>query len=161
MQTNRLYSYWYFAAAVLAIFLLAGGSAFAQQFALTSFHAEDYEPAAPVAIQPVQVAPALENHRFWDRENKVLFVATTAAAGADFAVTYQNLHSGGKELNPITRLFTGSTAGMAVNFAGETTGVVGLSYLFHKTGHHKLERLAPMVNVGGSLAAVAYGMSHR
>ncbi len=84
-----------------------------------------------------------------------------AGGAADFAVTHANLQNGGKELNPITRLFSGSTAGLAVNFAGETGGVVALSYLFHRTGHHKLERLTPAVNLGGSLVAVAYGLSHR
>jgi len=39
--------------------------------------------------------------------------------------------------------------------------VVGLSYFFHKTGHHKLERMVSMLNIGGSAAAVSYGMAHR
>jgi len=147
--------------AILTLCLFAGGTASAQQFAMTRFHAEDFEPAAASAVQPEQLPAAPESHKFWDRENKILFASTAAAAAADFAVTYQNLQSGGKELNPVTRLFAGSTAGLAVNFAGETTGVVGLSYLFHKTGHHRLERLTPVVNFGASAVAVAYGLSHR
>ena len=158
---NRLCSNLKYALPILALFLFAGGTASAQQFTLTTFHAEEFEPAAAPAIQPQQLPAAPESHRFWDRENKILFAASAAAAAADFAVTYQNLQSGGKELNPVTRLFAGSTAGLAVNFAGQTTGVVGLSYLFHKTGHHKLERLTPVVNFGASAFAVAYGLSHR
>ncbi len=43
-------------------------------------------------------------------------------------------------MNPLARLFGRSTAGLAMNFAGETAGVMGISYFFHRTGHHKLER---------------------
>ena len=163
-MTNRLGSNLKYGLPILALFLFAGGTATAQQFTLTRFHAEDFEPtaAAPAsAIQPEQLPAAPEGHKFWDRENKILFASTAAAAAADFAVTYQNLQSGGKELNPITRVFAGSTAGLAANFVGETSGVVGLSYLFHKTGHHRLERLTPGVNLGASAFAVAYGLSHR
>jgi hypothetical protein len=39
--------------------------------------------------------------------------------------------------------------------------VTGVSYFFHKTGHHRLERLAPMVNMAASGYAIVYGMRHR
>jgi len=48
-----------------------------------------------------------------------------------------------------------------VNFAGETAGVIGLSYFFHKTGHHKMERYISMLNIGSSGAAVTYDLAHR
>ena len=32
------------------------------------------------------------------------------------------------------------TAGQLVFFGGRMAGVVGISYLLHRTGHHKLER---------------------
>ena len=82
-------------------------------------------------------------------------------ATADFFVTRANLRTGGKELNPITRVFSGSTPALAANFALETSGVIGLSYVFHKTGHHRLERATALVNLGGSTGAVAYGLTHR
>jgi hypothetical protein len=103
----------------------------------------------------------IERHKFWDKENTVLFSATAAFATADFFVTRANLQSGGRELNPLVRPFAGSTAGLAVNFAGETAGVIGLSYFFHQTGHHKLERLTSMVNLSSSGFGVSYGLSHR
>jgi len=34
-----------------------------------------------------------------------------------------------------------SAPGLAVNFVGETVGVISLSYFLHKTGYHKLERV--------------------
>ena len=105
--------------------------------------------------------PEAPRHRFLDRENCVLFTTSAAFSAADFVVTKDNLRAGGQELNPVTRVFTGSTAGLAVNFAGETAGVVGLSYIFHKTGHHKLERAVSMLNIGASGAAVTYDLAHR
>jgi len=84
-----------------------------------------------------------------------------AFSAADFVVTKDNLHGGGQELNPVTRVFSGSTAGLAVNFAGETAGVVGLSYFFHKTGHHKMERYISMLNISSSAAAVTFDLAHR
>jgi len=97
-------------------------------------------------------------HRFWDKENGLLFGASATLSAADFAITRANLQSGGRDLNPVVRFFGPSTAGLAVNFAGETAGVIGVSYLLHKTGHHKLERLFTMVNIGSSAGAVSYDL---
>ena len=120
--------------------------------------------ATPMAISPVTpttLPEAPSQHRFWDNENRALFAAVAALSAADFAVTRANLQNGGKELNPVTRIFSGSTAGLAANFAGQTASIVGLSYFFHKTGHHQLERITPMLNIGASSFAVAYDLSHR
>jgi hypothetical protein len=105
--------------------------------------------------------PEAGEHKFWDKHNGLLFVTAAALNGADFAVTRSNLQSGGRELNPIVRVFGRSTPALAVNFVGETAGVIGLSYFFHKTGHHKLERLVSVVNIGSSAGAVSYGLAHR
>lgn len=112
-----------------------------------------------VPSNPVRLAS--EEHRFWDKKNTALFATVAAFSAADFAVTRDNLSHGGRELNPLTRPFSGSTAGLAANFAGETAGVIGVSYLFHRSGHHKLERLTPLVNFGASAFAVTYGLTHR
>jgi hypothetical protein len=123
-------------------------------------------PEAPMpssgVVEPVIVRPRAEGqHKFWDPENRALFVAVAATSVADFAVTRANLQSGGQELNPVVRLFGKSTAGLAANFAGEAACVVSASYFFHKTGHHKLERIISMVNIGASSGAITYGLAHR
>ena len=100
-------------------------------------------------------------HKFWDNQNRVFFAAAAALNAADFAVTRANLQSGGQELNPLVRPFGRSTSGLAMNFAGETAGVVTLSYFFHKTGHHKLERAVSIANIGLSAGAVTYGLMNR
>jgi len=124
-------------------------------------------PASPgsmvvIASAPVVTGPKeFASHPFWDRENRVLFTAVGAFAVADFCTTRANLASGGKELNPVTRVFSGSTPGLAANFALETASTIGISYMFHKTGHHKLERITSFINIGSSAGAVAYGLTHR
>jgi hypothetical protein len=105
--------------------------------------------------------PMTSEHKFWDRENKVLFFTAAALNGADFAITRSNLQGGGRELNPVVRIFGRSTAGLAVNFAGETAAVMSVSYFFHKTGHHKLERWVSLVNISSSAGAVGYDLAHR
>jgi hypothetical protein len=125
------------------------------------------DPAAPSlfveAHTPVSIAPAIvsSEHRFWDKPNCALLFAAAALNGADFAVTRANLQSGGQELNPVVRMFGRSTPGLAMNFIGETVGVVSLSYFLHRTAHHKLERAVSMVNIGTSAGAVSYGLTHR
>jgi hypothetical protein len=135
-------------------------------FALLPPRAADPTPitASLVKIEPVQTqspqeAPA--SHRFWDRQNSLLFATSAAFSAGDFVVTRDNLRAGGQELNPVVGVFGHSSAGLAMNFAGETVGVIGISYFFHKTGHHKMERAVSIFNIGGSAAAVAFGLAHR
>jgi hypothetical protein len=116
-------------------------------------------PALLVSVPTLEEKPL--EHRFWDRQNRTLFAMNAALAGADFAITQRNLNHSGKELNPLTRMLSGSTPGLAANFAMETGGVIGVSYLFHKTGHHKLERMTSCVNLSASAFAVSYGLAHR
>jgi hypothetical protein len=149
---------------LIAISLVLGtlcGSAFSQQTSSLLDDTAELEGGgfATPATQP-QALPAAPSHRFWDRENRILFASVASSSAADFAVTYSNLQNGGKELNPVTRVFAGSTATLALNFVGETAGVVGVSYIFHRTGHHRLERLTPIVDACASGAAVTYGLTH-
>jgi hypothetical protein len=118
-------------------------------------------PAPMPFVTATQPVKRPEAHAFWDRENRLLFIGVGASATADFFTTRANLAHGGKELNPVTRILSGSTPGLAANFALETSGVMAVSYLFHKTGHHTLERLTSVVNIGASGYAVAYGQTHR
>lgn len=102
-----------------------------------------------------------DEHKFWDKENKILFATSAGLSVADFAVTRSNLQNGGHELNPMARVFGQSTTGLAINFAGENAAVIGLGYFFHRTGHHKLERAVSAVNISSSAFAVGYGIAHR
>ena len=83
-----------------------------------------------------------------------------AATAADFAATHRNLSRGGEERNPVARVFTGSTGGRVAYFAGSAAGTIGLSYIFHRTNHHKLERATLMVGIGCSAQGAAYSFTH-
>ena len=146
--------------AILLMFVGLCGPARAQQVSLALLQPESIEASPMVrAVEPVTL-PEAPSHRFWDRENSVLFATSAAFNAADFVVTRNNLRNGGQELNPVTRMFSGSTAGLAMNFVGETAGVVAVGYLFHKTGHHKLERAVSILNIGSSAGAVMFDLRH-
>lgn len=121
----------------------------------------------PEAMKPLPFVKAAEptvpetlSHRFWDRKNRFLCATTAVLSTADFWATRHNLCQGGQELNPVTRAFGSTSAGLATNFAGQTAAVIGVSYLFHRSGHHKLERAVTILNIGASATAVTFDLVH-
>ena len=145
---------------ILGLLTLAAPAA-AQQVSFALLQPESIAPASLVTpIEPVAL-PEGPSHRFWDRENSVLFATSAAFSAGDFYLTRANLRNNGQELNPVTRLFGRSSAGLAVNFIGQDMGVIGVSYFLHKTGHHKLERAVTMLNIGSSATAVSFDLAHR
>jgi len=93
----------------------------------------------------------------------VLYASASLCLAADSA-TMQAAVVAGATIRIQTLPRPSAAAGqllVAVNFAGETAGVIGLSYLFHKTGHHRLERVTPMLDIGASGFAVIYDLNHR
>jgi hypothetical protein len=152
---------------VTLLFLLAGAhEAVCQEVSMALVESAPLQPTSATAplvktLPSNPVRPAAEEHKFWDAKNAALFATVAASSTADFSLTRDNLNHGGRELNPLTRPFAGSTTGLVANFAAETAGVIGVSYMFHRTGHHKLERLTPIVNFGMSAFAVSYGLAHR
>jgi hypothetical protein len=120
-------------AAILLALLCVGSPTLAQQASLALLQPKAMEPTPFVRPAEPITLPEASSHRFWDRKNSLLFASTAALSTADFVATRNNLHNGGRELNPVSRVFAGSTAGLAANFAGETLGIIGVSYLFHKS----------------------------
>jgi hypothetical protein len=105
---------------------------------------------------------ASTQHDFWDRANKMLFASHATLEAVDFGITHHNLSDGGRELDPMAKaLCESGTAGQLVFFGGRMAGVVAISYLLHKTGHHKLERALPLYASGDSAYGVAYSFAHR
>lgn len=148
-------------AGILLGFLTLAGPVLAQQVSFALLQPESIAPAPLMnPVEPVTL-PESPSHRFWDRENSVLFATSAAFSAGDFYLTRANLRNNGQELNPVTRMFGRSSAGLAVNFIGQDIGVIGVSYFLHKTGHHKLERAVSMLNIGSSAAAVTFDLAHR
>jgi hypothetical protein len=106
----------------------------------------------PVQGTSVKIAPAVNPvapgvHRFWDRENDLLFAAVGAGRALDYASTLNLRHRGINEA-----FLTNSVVDNHALFAGieiaATAASVGVSYVFHRTGHHRLERWTSAIHAG-------------
>lgn len=123
-------------------------------------------PAAPSAeVEPLvmrPLPPLHSEHRFWDKQNTSLLVVHAGLETADFFLTHDAIASGGRELNPIARpLVKMGTGGQIAFFAGGTLATMGVSYLLHKTHHHRLERMVEWYSIADSSWGVSYNLAHR
>lgn len=104
-----------------------------------------------LAAQDLPVAPSRTPekptiHRFWDRENILLFSGVAVFRGLDYAST-RNFMARGREEVLIPDDVVNNSAGFASLEAAATATSVGLSYLMHRTGHHKLERWVSITHI--------------
>jgi hypothetical protein len=114
----------------------------------------------PVGMNP---SPASLPHRFWDRTNTLLFAGVGVFRGLDYAST-RNMQARGREEILLPDDVVNNSAAFAGVEAGGTAASVGLSYLMHRTGHHKLERWVSIAHIGvtGFGAARNYALkTHR
>ncbi|HXW93382.1 MAG TPA: hypothetical protein VEK33_22725 [Terriglobales bacterium] len=100
--------------------------------------------APPPEVEPATPAPA---HAFWDRTNRWLFVGIAFTRGMDYASTRNMQARGRKEILLASEVVNNSAAFASLEAAGTLTSV-GISYLFHRTGHHKLERWMSIAHIG-------------
>ena len=114
-------------------------------FCLLAANLRAQQPAAAGKIE-VPVAP-VPQHRFWDRENIVLFSGVGVFRGLDYAST-RNMLARGREEVLLPDDVVNNTAGFASLEAAAAMTSVGISYIFHRTGHHKLERWMSFVHIG-------------
>jgi hypothetical protein len=103
----------------------------------------------------VSTQAAKRSHQFWDRENIVLFAGAGAGRTLDYASTRHFRDRGVNEW-----LFTNNIVDNKPLFAGlEVAGVaasIGVSYLFHRSGHHKLERWVSILHIGTAVGSSAW-----
>ena len=104
------------------------------------------EVAVPAAERNQTKKPSQE-HRFWDKKNDWLFAGVGAARTLDYFSTLNLRRRGDQEILVTNDLVDNHAAFAVVEAAG--TGVsIGASYLFHRYGHHKLERWTSIVHFG-------------
>jgi len=89
----------------------------------------------------------LPQHRFWDRSNILLFSGVAVFRGLDYAST-RNFQARGREEVLLPDDVVNNSAGYAALEAAGTATSVGISYIFHRTGHHKLERWISIGHIG-------------
>jgi hypothetical protein len=115
-------------------------------------------PAAPEpAKNPASNAPP-KPHRFWDKENDWLFAGVGAARTLDYFSTLNFRRRGDHEVLLTNDLVDNHAAFAAVE-AGATGLSIGVSYLFHHYGHHKLERWVSIVHISAATAGAAHNYS--
>ena len=100
-------------------------------------------PAGPALV----ALPPAKRHAFWDRDNLYLFGGVAAMRILDYTSTMNMLRRGREEI-----LLPGDVvrnhAGFAALEAASTATSIGLSYILHRTGHHKLERWVSIGHIG-------------
>ncbi len=97
-------------------------------------------PASPEAPKP-------RVHRFWDQTNCWLFAGVLGARYLDFASTLNARRRGLNEALLTNAIVDNHAEFAAIEFAG-TAASVGVSYLFHRAGHHSLERWTSSIHIG-------------
>ena len=125
---------------------ISGGLPFLRQ-------GKQVEPA-PVSASASQPGPPGTTHRFWDRTNDIWFAGVGAARALDYASTLNLRRRGLDEI-----LLTNSIVDNHPLFGGieaaATAASIGVSYLFHRTGHHQLERWTSIVHFGVAAGGAA------
>jgi hypothetical protein len=95
------------------------------------------------------------SHPFWDKDNILLFAGVGAGRALDYISTRHFRDRGVNEW-----LLTNNIVDNKPLFAGlEVAGVaasIGVSYLFHRSGHHKLERWVSIVHIGVGVGGSAW-----
>lgn len=109
-------------------------------------------PSAPAP--PAAPAP----HRFWDRTNILLFSGVAASRALDYTSTQHFLARGDNEVL-IPDDVVNNSAGFAALEAAGTATSIGIAYIFHRTGHHKMERWMSIGHIGVTMVGVGWNYS--
>ncbi len=104
------------------------------------------------------------SHKFFDRKNVFLFSENAAAqTGALLAIQSHGrwLESRGRTLDGFEKHFEsyGYGWGSVYRYGGGLGLNTAVAYMFHATGHHKLERWVPVIAIGHATASTAYALS--
>jgi len=140
---------------VTILFTLGAAQARAQQPAATEIQGTDQSQtatqnstAAPQASAPQTI------HRFWDRTNDLWFAGVGASRALDYASTL-NLRRRGIDEIFLTNSIVDNHPLFGGIEAAATGASIGASYLFHRTGHHRLERWTSIVHFGVATGGAA------
>jgi len=112
--------------------------------------AEVKQETAPLkeAVRP-PVTGGPRAHRFFDKTNAALFFAVGAGRTLDYTSTrhFRNL---GRDEILLTNAVVDNKPLFAAIEAGGAALSIGVSYLLHRAGHHKLERWVSVIHIGVS-----------
>jgi len=108
---------------------------------------------------PAVVRSPTPVHRFLDAPNVVLQAVNITLLAADIASTNRALRvPGTREANPLAQ----SSAALVALKVAAVTGGIGIAYLLHQSGHHKAERVVPvLLSLPSGFAAIHNAGIHR
>ena len=89
---------------------------------------------------------AQETHRFFDKQNIVLFSAIATARTLDVHSTWVDKYGVAEVILPQSLI--DSEPGFIAFSSGMAAGSIAISYLFHKKGWHKAERILSYIHIG-------------
>ena len=106
----------------------------------------------------VRQAPS---HRFFDKQNLLLFGENTAAQTAALVSIQSHgahMESRGRTLDGFEKHFEsyGYAWGSFYRYGGGVGLNLFVTYMFHVSGHHKLERWVPMVAIGHAAMSTGF-----
>ncbi|HKV60511.1 MAG TPA: hypothetical protein VJO16_01245 [Candidatus Acidoferrum sp.] len=130
---------------LLALAILAGASKVSAQ--ATAIQTQAPSPAVVPAAGASQIKLQTREHRFWDKQNDWWFAGVGAARTFDYFSTLNLRRRGDNEVLLTNDIVDNHAAFAAIEAAGAGASI-GASYLFHRYGHHKLERWTSYVHFG-------------
>ncbi len=101
----------------------------------------------PPKVKPAANAKAPTSHKFWDTENICLFAGVGGARMMDYASTRHFRDQGDNEWLLTNSIVDNRPLFVGIELAG-TAASIGVSYAFHRTGHHTLERWVSIAHIG-------------
>jgi hypothetical protein len=127
---------------------------FAEPVSLYSKAVVAAQSQAPIPTATTGTLQPQTTHRFWDRENDWLFAGVAAGRALDYASTL-NLRRRGIDEIFLTNSIVDNHPLFAGIEAAATAASIGLSYLFHRTAHHRLERWTSAIHIGIAVGGAA------
>ena len=137
--------------ALLGVFLLAS----------TTDAQEDAAAAKPGSRsgQPSVSSQAVKgSHPFWDKDSLLLFAGVGAGRALDYLSTRNFRERGVNEWLLSNSIVDNKPLFASIEAAGVAASI-GVSYLFHRSGHHKLERWVSIVHIGVGIGGSAWNYS--
>ena len=140
---------------VTVLFTLAAGTVRAQQPADRQIQVADQFQTAPrISASAPQPSLPRTTHHFWDRTNDIWFAGVGAARALDYASTL-NLRRRGLDEIFLTNSIVDNHPLFGGIEAAATAASIGVSYLFHRAGHHRLERWTSIIHFGVATGGAA------
>ncbi len=115
-------------------------------------------PSGTGIVKPSTEQPTCETHRFWDQRNAWLFAGVGAVRMLDYASTRHFRNQGNDEWLLTNSIVDNKPLFVGIELAG-TAASIGISYLFHRTGHHNAERWVSIIHIGVGVAGSIHNYS--